>query len=179
MLPRVIILPDDPDVVSFNDDTSPDQRFSRRPKIVVNAQVNRESGLDWFFRLLVLCPNADEVKADTVWIQFSSLRSDERDLVWGGLSKVHIHIVDPEPYIEQSKDILRTSWRRPDAPEVLDQLCAAGVHGADRLQRELAKFAASSILRDSTAVRLNSLARALADPFVIDASDPLSEYFTV
>jgi hypothetical protein len=174
----VIILPDDPNVVSFNDDTSPDRWFSRRPKIVVNGQVNRETGLDWFFRLLVLCPNAGEVKADSVWIQFCNLRSGEKDLVWAGLSKVHIHIVDPEPYIQHSKDVLRESWRRNDAPELLDQLCAKGVHGADRLQRELTKYAVSSILRDSTAVRLNSLANALANPFVSDASDDLSQCFT-
>lgn len=175
----MIILPDDPDVVSFNDDTSPDRRFSHRPKIVVNAQVNRETGLDWFFRLLVLCPNAGEVKADSVWIQFCNLGSDEKDLVWAGLSKVHIHIVDPEPYIQHSKDVLRESWRRNDAPELLAQLCAEGVRGAQWFRGEFAKFAASSILWDSTAVRLNSFARALANPFVVNASDDLSQCYTM
>jgi hypothetical protein len=108
------------------------------------------------------------VKADTAWIQFCNLRSDEKALIWAGLSKVHIHIVDPKPHIERANDILRNSWRRPDAPELLARMRAAGVQGAERLHRQLVKYTASSILRDSTAVRLSSLARVIADPFVIE-----------
>src|SRR5215469_16520348 len=108
----MIILPGEPDVISFNDDASVDVLISRGPKVVVNAQVTRESDLDWFFRLLLLCPNiSGEVKSASVWAQFRNLRPDEWELIWNGLSKVRIHIVDPRPYLADSDEILRESWR--------------------------------------------------------------------
>jgi hypothetical protein len=158
----MIILPGDADAISFNDDTSVDGRLSRGPKIAVNAQVMRESDLDWFFRLLVLCPNMrGEIKTASVWEQFRLLCPDEKEPIWKGLSRVRIHIVDPRPYVERSKELLRVSWRRQDAPELLGKMRAEGVYGAKVLSEDLARFTADSILRDSTAVRVNDFGRVL------------------
>jgi len=158
----MIILPGDADAISFNDDTSVDGRLSRGPKIAVNAQVMRESDLDWYFRLLLLCPNMPgELKTSSVWEQFRLLCSDEKEPIWKGLSKVRIHIVDPRPYVERSKELLRVSWRRRDAPELLDKMRAEGVYGAKVPKESLARFTADSILRDSTAVRVNDFGRVL------------------
>src|SRR5690242_10153026 len=158
----MIIFPRDPDAISFNDDTSLDGRLSRGPKVAVNAQVMRESDLDWFFRLLVLCPNMPgEIKTESVWEQFRLLCPDEKEPIWKGLSKVRIHIVDSRPYVERSKELLRVSWRRQDAPELLAKMRAEGVYGASLLTADLARFTADSILRDSTAVRVNDFGRVL------------------
>jgi hypothetical protein len=160
----MIILPGDFDAVSFNDDTSLDGRVCSGPKIFVNAQVFGQNTveLEWFFRLLLLCPTfAGELKSEAVWSQFGTLRSDERDLIWVGLSKVRIHIVDPRPYVDRSNDVLRRAWHRNNAPELLARMSGEGVLGASRLRAELVKFTASSILMDSTAVRVNQLGRAL------------------
>jgi hypothetical protein len=159
----MIILPGDFDAVSLNDDTCLDGRVNR-PKIFVNAQLFRQNTveLEWFFRLLSLCPNvAGELKSEAVWSQFKALRSDGRDLVWNGLAKVRIHIVDPGPHIERTNDVLRKAWHRHDAPELLAHMSAEGVLGASRLRDQLVKFTAESILMDSTAVQVHQLGRAL------------------
>jgi len=163
----MIIRPGNPDAVSFNDDTSLDGRVNRGPKIFVNAQVFRENPveLEWFFRLLLLCPNiAGELKSDVVWSQFGALRSVDRELIWSGLAKVRIHIVDPRPHVQRVNDILRKAWHRNDAPELLARMSAEGVFGANKLRAKLVKFTADSILMDSTAVRVHQLSRALG-PF--------------
>jgi len=180
----MIILPGDADALSFNDDTSVDGRLSHGPKIAVNAQVMQESDLDWYFRLLLLCPNMPgEIKTSSVWEQFRLLSPDEKEPIWKGLSKVRIHIVDPRPYVERSKELLRRSWRRQDAPELLDKMRAEGVYGAKKISADLARFTADSILRDSTAVRVNDFGRVLGPillphPFVNqlhnDAGQPIS-----
>ncbi len=173
----MIILPGDADALSFNDDTSVDGRLSHRPKIAVNAQVMRESDLDWYFRLLQLCPNMPgEIKTPSVWEQFRLLSPDEKEPIWKGLSKVRIHIVDPRPYVERSKELLRVSWRRQDAPELLGKMRAEGVYGANQLSADLNRFTADSILRDSTAVRVNDLGRIfgpslLPHPFINKLND--------
>jgi hypothetical protein len=171
----VIILPGYDDVVSFNDDTSVDGRVCPGPKNAINAQVIREGGLDWFFRLLLLCPDiSGEVKTSEVWPQFCSLRSDERELIWAGLSKVHIHIVDPRPYVERTNDVLRESWRRRDAPELLARMRGEGKYVANWFSAELAKFTADSILWDSTAARVHHLGRALGPTYPFFDSEGLS-----
>lgn len=160
----MIILPGDPDVVSFNDDTSLDGRVFPGPRVFLNAQVFRQDSLEWFFRLQLLCPNiGGELKSEAVWSQFTSLRADERDLIWNGLAKVSIHIVDPRPYVEHTNDFLRKVWHRNDAPELLNRLSAEGLPGANWLGSELVKYAASSVLMDSTAVRVHQLSQALGE----------------
>lgn len=169
----MIILPGDPDAVSFNDDTSLDGRVCPGPKVFLNAQVFRQDSveLEWFFRLLLLCPNiSGELKSEVAWSQFASLRADERDLIWNGLAKVRIHIVDPRPYVEHANDVLRRAWRRNDAPEHLDRLSVEGLPAANWLRTELVKYAASSVLMDSTALRVHQLGKALG-PY--DLSHPL------
>ncbi len=87
-----------------------------------------------------------------------------------------VHIVDPRPYVEHAKDVLRTALHRDDAPEVLARLSAEGIPGANWMLANLVKYTATSVLMDSTAVRVNQLGRALgrfpiSHPFFDSAAD--------
>ena len=63
-----------PDAVSFNDVGSPDGRLTSGLKIHINAQVVRVEDLNWYYKLLQLCPDIPgELKSAVVSERFDNL----------------------------------------------------------------------------------------------------------
>lgn len=156
----LIIQPGDPDAVSFNDDSSPDTRKTSGLKLSIDAQVLPGESLDWFYRLLQLCESVpNELKSDVVWEQFKSASTEVRTLVWAGLSKVRIHIVDPRPYRKTHHEIIRTIYRCDDADAFIRQQIQADQPIGRLLSEMMQVTMAENILNDSMAARVHSLSR--------------------
>ncbi len=162
----MIIFDGNGDAISFNDETSPDTRYTGLTKVHINGQFNRGLALEWFYKLLALFPDIPgELKSAVVVSKFKDLSPEIRNTIWSGLSSVRIHIVDPRPNYRRGDDLLREIWKDEGAPEMLRQMAEKGVSGARSLLARLREIVAESILKDSTAVRVQELGRALVDPF--------------
>lgn len=175
----VIIFDGDDDAISFNDEGSPDSRRTGQTKVHINAQVNRSLSLDWFYRLLAFFPDIRrELKSGIIVAKFKDLPSETRDRIWRSLYRVRIHIVDPRPHYRRAENMLRKSWRKEDAPEKLRQMVAEGSPVARYILATMREMVADLILRNSTAMRVQSLGRAFSDPlFGMKLPDELSFFF--
>jgi hypothetical protein len=158
-----------PDAVSFNDVGSPDGRHTSGLKVHIDAQVVRVEDLNWYYKLLQLCPDIPgELKSKVVSARFDELPFMSRAEIWTTLGKVLIHIVDPRPYKSDVDSLLRTAMKREDAPEYLRRSASEGDVWAQSLQQRTQMFAAESILDDSVAARTHRTAHAFdQDAFVM------------
>jgi len=158
-----------PDAVSFNDVGSPDGRLTSGLKVHINAQVVRVEDLNWYYKLLQLCPGIPgELKSTVVGERFDNLQFMTRAEIWTTLGKVYIHVVDPRPYKADIDSLLRSAMKREDAPEHLRNSASDGYIWAQRLHQRTQQFAAESILSDSVAVRAHRTAHAFGqDAFLM------------
>jgi hypothetical protein len=157
-----------PDAVSFNDVGSPDGRRTSGLKVHINAQVIRIEELNWYYKLLQLCPDIPgELKSTVVLARFDALPNSRKAEIWTTLVKVSIHVVDPRPYKKLVDSLLRSAMKREDAPEYLKQMASEGIDWARNLHRQTQAFAAESILGDSIASRAHRLSYALAQNALI------------
>lgn len=172
-----IIQPGDPDVVSFNDDSSPDSRLTSKSKISVNAQVIPEQSPDWFYRVLQLCESIPgELKSADVWTRFQSLDNEAKRQIWVGLSRVRIHIVDPRPYRKSFENVLRRIFRTDDADTVLREQVALKEPRATVIWKHLQSGIAESMLSDSCAQRVLFMSQFLKESSkVIDSDQDLTD----
>ena len=150
-----------PDAVSFNDVGSPDGRHTAGLKVHINAQVVRVEDLNWYYKLLQLCPDIQgELKSKVVSARLDELPFMTKAEIWTTLGKVFIHVVDPRPYKSDVDSLLRTVMKREDAPEYLRSSASQGYVWAQSLQQKTQMFAAESILGDSVAARAHRTAHA-------------------
>ncbi len=165
-----------PDAVSFNDVGSPDGRQTSGLKVHINAQVVRVEELNWYYKLLQLCPDIPgELKSAVVLSRFDALPITRQAEIWTTLSKVSIHIVDPRPYKARLDSLLRKTMKREDAPEYLRQSASEGFVWARNIHFRTQVFAAESILADSIASRAHRLSHAFGqDAFIkpFDQGEP-------
>jgi hypothetical protein len=159
-----IIQPGEAEAASFNDDSSPDARLTAGLKVSINAQVIPESSLDWYFRVLQLCGSIrGELKSAEVWQRFDALRGDSKDRIWAGLSKVHIHIVDPRPYRRSFDKIVERIIPFKDPSNFLRERLAAKDPWAIWLSEQGQFFMADQILRDSVGARVYSISKFVSE----------------
>ena len=164
-LTHLLITSGDDNAVSFSDETSTDSRVTGKYKVCITGQVDRNLSLDWYYDIIALFPDAPgELKSKVVTERFNNFPSNMRAKIWAGLKKVKIHVVDPQPHGHKLENMLRSAWRSSDAPERLDRMAREGIAFARGVLEELRYLLADSILRDSTAVRVQHLARALSEP---------------
>jgi hypothetical protein len=172
----VIIFDGCGEAISYNDESSPHSHLTGHTKVCIDAQVNRALSLDWFQKLRALFPNiSGELKSAVVVARFKDLQAETRDTIWRSLHRVRIHIVDPRPYYRRIDSMIRRAWRNEGAPERLREMAGEGLPAARLMLAKAREFVADSVLRDSTAVRVQLLGRALSDPlFALDLPEPLS-----
>jgi hypothetical protein len=175
----VIIFDRSGGAISFNDESSPNTLLTGRTKVCIDAQVARTLSLDWFYKLLAFFPDIPgELKSAVVVAKFKDLPVETRDRVWGSLQRVRIHIVDPRPHYRRIDNIVRRSWRYEGAPERLRAMAAEGSPLARYMLDRMREYVADSVLAESTATRVQSLGRALADPLVgQERPESLSRFF--
>lgn len=144
---------------SFNDDSSPDQRLTNQLKVSVDAQVLPGKPLSWFYDVLSWFPvSAEELKSRRFIEKFVDLPTEKRSQIFrNGLAEVRIHIVDPRLHQHKIDAMLRSIFKRDDAPEWLDQEVANGSGPAARFKIVLREQLAESILHGSSAGRLHRL----------------------
>jgi hypothetical protein len=124
----VMISSGNDEAISFNDDSSPHTRRTGATKVCVNAQVQRELPLDWYYRIIGFFPDIPgELKSSLISSKLGNLPREVQAAIWRGLSRVRIHIVDPRPYYRRVGNLLRKVWKRTDAPEKLRQMEAQGL----------------------------------------------------
>jgi hypothetical protein len=175
----VIIFDRSGGAISFNDESSPNTLRTGHTKVCIDAQVNRALSLDWFHKLRALFPDLPgELKSAVVIAKFKDLPVETHDRVWRNLQRVRIHIVDPRPYYRRINNIASQAWKNPYATDRLQKMAAEGSYVARLMLARLREFVAESVLADSTAVRVQSLGRALSDPlFGMNPPEPLSSFF--
>jgi hypothetical protein len=164
--------------VSFTDEGSPDTRVTG-DKVCVNGQVDRTLPLDWYYKIIQFFPDAQgELKSKEVVERFKNFPAATRSLIWAGLSRVKIHIVDPRSHRHRINNILRRAWKNDQAPQLLVQWKREGHPTARYFSAQLRNMVADSILQDSTAVRVQFLGRAFLDPFGLsEPPDSLRPFF--
>ncbi len=147
------------EVVSFNDVGSPDGRLTSGLKVHIDAQVLRGENLDWYYRLLHLCPGIPgELKSAVVTEKYWALPIWGRLQILATLYKVRLHITDPRPYQGRIDELSRSLLKRDDAPEVIRQRASEGDIWARNLQALDQRFVAESVLRDSAPARAHRMA---------------------
>ncbi len=160
----MIIPPGDSNAASFNDDSSPDSRLTSNTRVSVNAQVIPESSLDWYYRILQLCPSVSgELKSADVWPRFQLTQGENKDRIWAGLSKVRIHIVDPRPYRKSVDNMLKAILRVDDPGSFLQGQVAAKKPYAIWLSLQSHVVVAERIVDDSVGARVHSVSRYLSE----------------
>lgn len=176
MFGHVIILDGSGEAISFNDEGSPHSHKTDHTKVYIDAQVNRTLSLDWFYKLLAFFPDVPgELKSGVIVAKFKDLPTETRDRIWRSLSRVRIHIVDPRPHYRQIDNMLRAAWGKDDAPDNLRQMATQGSYAARSMLARMREMVADSILKDSTAMRVQWFGRALSDPlFGMNLPEPLS-----
>lgn len=164
-----VIPPGNANARSFNDDSSPDSRLTADLKVSVNAQVLPGSSLDWYYRILQLCASVrGELKSAEVWPRFQAVQGQNRDLIWAGLSRVRIHIVDPRPYRSRFNHILRGVLKVDNPSVFLRERVASKEPFAVWLSQQGQIFTADRILSDSVGARVHSVSRFVSDqPFLL------------
>lgn len=166
------------EAISFTDGSSPDTRATGT-KVCIEAQVNRDLSLDWYYRVIQLFPDVQgELKSNEVAERFHNFPPETRTAIWRGLRRVRIHIVDPRPHQHRLNNILRKIWKNIQAPNLLAQALREDSSQAKQIAATMRDMVADSILRDSTAVRVQHLARAYKDPFgANEIDDTVKHYF--
>jgi hypothetical protein len=160
----MIISPGDFDAVSFNDDTSPDSRRTDGQRLSINAQVMPGNSLDWYFRILQACESIrGELKSNDVWLRLQELDGECRLLIWNGLSKVRIHMVDPRPYKASLEEVLRKVFNWEDPAKMLSQGVQLKDPRAMWLSAQMQVMTAGKILDDSAGGRVHSLSKFLIE----------------
>jgi len=93
----MIIFTGSNDAVSFTDEGSPDTRITG-DKVCINGQVNRDLSLDWYYKIIQFFPDVQgELKSKEVEERFRNFPATTQSVIWAGLGRVKIHIVDPGP----------------------------------------------------------------------------------
>jgi uncharacterized protein DUF3800 len=145
--------------VSFNDDSSPDQRLTGE-KVSIHAQVMPGKDLTWYYNIIPLFPvTGEELKSRRVIETFNAMPSGKREAYWrNGLSDVRIHIVDPTLPKRRIESMLRSVFRRDDALQWLER----EVRDGNPVARTILGFARehlaeSIILFNSSAGKLHHL----------------------
>lgn len=163
----MIILTGNNEAVSFTDEGSPDARVTG-DKVCINGQVNRDLSLDWYYKIIQFFPDVQgELKSKEVAERFKNFPASTRSVIWAGLGRVKIHIVDPRSHRHRVNNILRRAWKDDQAPQLLAQGEKEGRPDAKYFSAHLRNMVADSILRDSTAARVQFLGRILLDPFAL------------
>ncbi len=155
------------EAISFTDEGSPNTRLTDNYRVCVDAQVDRNLSLDWYYKVIQLFPDVPgEIKSSVVMARFKDFPSEVRSAIWTGLRRVKIHIVDPRCHRHRINNVLREAWENKDAPEMLSRMTQEGHPNARFMSEQLRDMVADSILQDSTAMRVQSMGCALADPFM-------------
>ena len=161
----MIIFTGSDEAVSFTDESSPDSRVTGE-KVCINGQVDRTLSLDWYYKIIQFFPDVQgELKSKEVAERFKNFPLTIQKIIWAGLSRVKIHIVDPRSQRHRHNNILRSIWKNDKAPELLSRWEKEGFAHAKYLSNLMRKNIADSILRDSTAARVQFLGRIFLDPF--------------
>ncbi len=106
--------------VSFTDDTSPDLQHEPERKVSIHAQVMKHHPLDWYYEILSLFPDVPgELKSEKILKNFPNLRKDKQRLIWSGLKRVRINIVDTLPHQAPWIKSLKEVSGRDDVLEML------------------------------------------------------------
>ena len=122
-----LIIPGHLGAVSFNDVGSPVTTTTSSLKVHIDAQVVRTEDLNWYYKLIQLCPDIQgELKSHIVCERFYDLPFMTRAAIWTTLGKVLIHVVDPRPYKFTIYSHLRTVLKRDDAPEYIRRKSSDG-----------------------------------------------------
>jgi len=159
-----MIPPGDSESASFNDDTSPHSRFTSNSKVSIEGQVIPGTQLDWYYRILQSCQSiVGEVKSTDAWNIFKTLDPPIRTSIWGDLSKVRVHVVDPRPYRENIDNFLRSAWNDVDAPKLLREQAFKGDSTAKNLLSRVNNVTADSIWKDSYGAKLQWITSNLRD----------------
>jgi hypothetical protein len=161
----VIIFTGSDEAVSFTDDGSPDSRLTG-DKVCISGQINRELSLDWYYKIIQFFPDVQgELKSKEVAERFKNFPASARTVIWAGMSRVKIHIVDPRSHRHRINNIIRRAWKNDQAPQLLAQGEQQGQPLAKYFSARLREMMADSILQDSTAARVQSLGRVFLDFF--------------
>lgn len=146
---HVIILDGSGEAISFNDEGSPHTNQTGHTKVHIDAQVKRALPLDWFYKLLAFFPDiSGELKSAVVVAKFKDLPNETRDRIWRSLRRVRIHIVDPRPHYRRAENMLRKSWRKQDAPEILRRMAAQRSPVARYILATMREMVADLILKE-------------------------------
>lgn len=166
------------EAVSFTDESSPDARVTG-DKVCISGQVNRDLSLDWYYRIIQFFPDVQsELKSKDVAERFKNFSATTRRVIWAGLGRVKIHIVDPRSHRHRVNNILRRVWKNDQAPLLVAQWEKEGRPDAKYLSALTRRMVADSILQDSTAVRVQLLGRIFLDPFgLIEPQESLRPFF--
>jgi hypothetical protein len=163
----MIIFTGNNDAVSFTDEGSPDTRITG-DKVCINGQVNRDLSLDWYYKIIQFFPDVQgELKSKEVAERFRNFPATTRSVIWAGLGRVKIHIVDPRSHRHRVNNMVRRAWKDDQAPQLLAQGEREGRPDAKYFSAQLRNMVADSILQDSTAARVQFLGRMLLDPFAL------------
>lgn len=174
----MLIVTGNDEAVSFTDEGSPDTRVTG-DKVCINGQVNRDLSLDWYYKIIQFFPDVQgELKSKEVAERFKNFPAATRSVIWAGLGRVKIHIVDPRPHRHRVNNILRRAWKNDQAPQLLFQWEREGRPDAKYFSGLLRNMVADSILQDSTAARVQFLGRIFLDPFgLIEPDESLRPFF--
>jgi hypothetical protein len=174
----VLIFTGNDEAVSFTDEGSPDTRITGE-KVCINGQVNRDLSLDWYYKIIQFFSDArGELKSKEVAERFKNFPASARSVIWAGMGRVKIHIVDPRSHRHRINNILRSAWKNDHAPELLAQGEREGLPHAKYISAQLRDMVADSILQDSAAARVQFIGRVFLDPFVtIPLGDGLRPLF--
>jgi hypothetical protein len=160
----VLIFTGNDDAISFTDEGSPDSRITGE-KVCVNGQVDRGLSLDWYYKTIQFFPDVQgELKSKEVAERLKNFPASTQTVIWAGMARVKIHIVDPRSHRHRINNMLRSVWKNDQAPRLLAEGERQGLPYAKYFSARLREMVADSILQDSTAVRVQSLGRVLLDP---------------
>jgi hypothetical protein len=173
----VLIVPGNNEAVSFTDEGSPDSRVTG-DKVCINGQVSRDLTPDWYYKIIQFVPDVQgELKSKEVAERFKNFPATTRNVIWAGLGRVKIHIVDPRPHRHRVNNVLRRIWKNDQAPQLLAQWEREGVPHAKYFSAQLRNIVAESILQDSAAARVQFLGRVFLHPFGLTQRDEKLRYF--
>jgi hypothetical protein len=130
-------------------------------KVSIHARIWKEATLDWYFEILSYLRGSDrEIKSVEVIEAFSSFRRYSKRVIWNGLSKVSIHIVDPFPYQIEMRDMMQQRLKGyADDIEAFARMRARnGDLNARKLVNAIDSVIVANLIDDSPGERLKRLA---------------------
>jgi hypothetical protein len=150
-------------------------------KISIHARIWKDSGLDWYFEILSYFRGSNrEIKSVEVIEAFSNFRRYSKRVIWNGLSKVPIHIVDPLPYQIEMRDMMRQRLKgyTDDIESFARMRARNGDLNARKLVNVIDSVIVANLIDDSPGERLKRLAHiSINYPFGrITGNDALSQF---